>query len=231
MSRGGRGGGGFGGRGGRGGGGGGAPGGGGPFGGDDLKPDYSVTELFPPIVPPVQNPPSKAERAIVSRYRHHREKIHSGPLYTVMARKRGMEDPFNDVVRYSMKYAKRVRRAPKLDARPYVIGFFPEELWVTLGVDGENAAVGEGGKALAKKRLAFEALDSAHWEGGEEEDEVEGGKKEDEEKEEGEDEEEEEKDHFSDDDNDDYNAEQYFENGDDMSDGYGDDDGGGEDYY
>jgi len=220
MSRGGRGGG-FGGRGGRGGG---AP------GGDDLKPDYSVTELFPPLAPPVQNPLTKLERVIVSRYRHHREKIHSGPLYTVMARKRGMEDPFNDVVRYSMKYAKRVRRAPKLDARPYVISFFPQELWATLGV--EEGGAEEGGKAVGKKRLAFEALDSVLGEGeGDEEDEVEGDKKEDGEKEGEEEEEEEEKDQFSDDDDDDYNAEQYFEDGDDMSDGYGDDDGGGEDHY
>lgn len=36
-----------------------------------------------------------------------------------MARKRGMEDPFNDIERYSQKYKKQARRAPKLDARPY----------------------------------------------------------------------------------------------------------------
>jgi DNA-directed RNA polymerase III subunit RPC7 len=40
-------------------------------------------------------------------------------MYTVMARKRGMEDPFNDISRYSQKYKKVSRKAPKLDARPY----------------------------------------------------------------------------------------------------------------
>jgi hypothetical protein len=44
-------------------------------------------------------------------------------MYTVMARKRGMEDPFNDISRYSQKYKKQIRKAPKLDARPY--GGFP----------------------------------------------------------------------------------------------------------
>jgi DNA-directed RNA polymerase III subunit RPC7 len=73
MSRGGRGGGGRGGF-------GGGPGRGGPFGNDDLKPDYSVTELFPPQPPPVQSALSKEERAMVARWRGQREKIHNGPM-------------------------------------------------------------------------------------------------------------------------------------------------------
>jgi DNA-directed RNA polymerase III subunit RPC7 len=97
--------------------------GGGPFGNDDLKPDYSVTELFPPQPQPVQSVLTKEERARVQRWRGQREKVHNGPMYTVMARKRGMEDPFNDVKRYSEKYRKVERRAPKLDSRPY--GGFP----------------------------------------------------------------------------------------------------------
>ena len=33
---------------------------------------------------------------IVARFRDHREKIHNGPFYTVLAKKREMEDPFED---------------------------------------------------------------------------------------------------------------------------------------
>ncbi|PWW79375.1 hypothetical protein C7212DRAFT_37970, partial [Tuber magnatum] len=136
MSRGGRGG--FRGGGNFGGGGGGGGGMGGPFGHDpDNPPDYSTTELFPPQPPPVPNPLSKNERHIVARYRLYREKIHNGPLYTVMGKKRGMEDPFNDVSKYSAKYKRQKRRVPKLDSRPYVKEFFPEELWDTLGIDGD----------------------------------------------------------------------------------------------
>jgi len=220
--------------------------GGGPFGGDDLKPDYSVTELFPPQPPPVQAALSKEERAIVARYRSHREKIRNGPMYTVMARKRGMEDPFNDISRYSQKYKKQIRKAPKLDARPYVHGFFPEELYPTMGIEEKR----NGGKKAEKieKRLLFSALDTLNplddlpelgeggsdGEGGKEE----GAKKEaalgrmagDVEEDAGDAEDEEEPDEFTDDDEGDYNAEQYFDDGGDIGDDYGDDDAGG-DYY
>ncbi|KAF8543224.1 DNA-directed RNA polymerase III, subunit Rpc31 [Trichophaea hybrida] len=220
MSRGGRGGG-FGGRGGRGGGG----MGGGPFGGDDIKPDYSVTELFPPQPPPVQSALSKEERAMVQRYRSHREKIHNGPLYTVMVTKRGASnDPFNGVARYSEKYKKKTRKAPKLDARPYVIEFFPEELYATLGVDGKTGV-------KEKKTLVLSALDSLLEDGvGLDEDADGEEEKKKEEEEDVEDVEEEEEDDFMDDDEGDYNAEQYFSGGSDISD-MGDDDDGGGGYY
>lgn len=85
----------------------------------DVIPDYSITELFPRVPQPVQAALTKEERAIAARFRSHREKIHNGPMYTVAKKKRGMEDPFNDVSKYSAKYMKKERRVPKLDARPY----------------------------------------------------------------------------------------------------------------
>lgn len=105
-----------------------------------------------------------------------------------MGQKRGMEDAFNDVSKYSQKYKRQKRRAPKIDARPYVKEFFPGELWETLGVEvvdggkgGKNGAAGKGGGQAAAgtggaKKLGFSALDAI---GGfddlEEEDEGEGG--------------------------------------------------------
>jgi DNA-directed RNA polymerase III subunit RPC7 len=143
------------------------------------------------------------------------------PRYTVIGRKRGMEDPFNDIARYSQKYRKLERRAPKLDARPYIADFFPEELYATMGITS-----GEGEKK--KKTLLISALDEFDLEEAEEDQE---GKAEEKGEEKEEDEIEEEDDHFSEDEDDDYNAEKYFESGDDMED-YGDDDGGdGGDFF
>lgn len=73
-----------------------------------------------------------------------------------MTRKRGMEDPFNDVSKYSQKYKKQRRKVPQLDARPYVHEFFPAELYSILGVEPEQP----NGKKKAPKKLMFSALDT-----------------------------------------------------------------------
>lgn len=73
-----------------------------------------------------------------------------------MTRKRGMEDPFNDVSKYSQKYKKQRRKVPQLDARPYVHELFPAELYSILGVELEQS----NGKKKAPKKLTFSALDT-----------------------------------------------------------------------
>lgn len=78
--------------------------------------------------------------------------------YTVMTRKRGMEDPFNDVSKYSQKYKKQRRKVPQLDARPYVHEFFPVELHPILGIDSDE--VDGKRKKGPKKKLLFSALDT-----------------------------------------------------------------------
>lgn len=67
-----------------------------------------------------------------------------------------MEDPFNDVSKYSQKYKKQRRKVPQLDARPYVHEFFPAELYSILGVEPEQP----NGKKKAPKKLTFSALDT-----------------------------------------------------------------------
>ena len=62
---------------------------------------------------------SKEERLYVARFRTFRDQIANGPFYTVMGRKRGLENPFEEVERFSRKYERKRRKAPKLDARPY----------------------------------------------------------------------------------------------------------------
>jgi len=210
-----------------------------------------------PQPPPVPNPLSKEERHIVARYRLYRDKIHNGPLYTVVGKKRGMEDPFNDVSKYSAKYKRQKRRVPKLDSRPYVKELFPRELWETLGIDGDGDAEDGGGKGKVKgkgKKLIFSALDviggldEEDEEDGEGEDGEDGGKGkkkgvlqrllgEDVGDDDGDDddevaeEEEEVEDDFGDDEEGDYNAEMYFNDGDDDGGDDWGDEGGGEDYY
>ncbi|KAG0642790.1 DNA-directed RNA polymerase III, subunit Rpc31 [Tuber brumale] len=160
-----------------------------------------------------------------------------------------MEDPFNDASKYSAKYKLQKHRVPKLDSRPYVKEFFPEELWDTLGIDGDSDAEDGRGKEKGKvERLIFSALDVIG--GLDEEDEEDGGaggkgKKgvlqkllgegvgdddDDDDDEVAEGEEEAEGD-FGDNEEGDYNAEIYFNDGeDDSGDDWGDG-GGGEDYY
>jgi DNA-directed RNA polymerase III subunit RPC7 len=170
-----------------------------------------------------------------------------------MSKKRGMEDPFNDVSKYSQKYKKQRRKVPQLDARPYIHELFPLELHLTLGIDPEEV---NGKKKAIKKKLQFSALDTldplgdladgagSDIEEGTEGADAEGAEKKkggllrgllgeeagDDEDEEQEPEEEEIEDDFGDDEEGDYNAEQYFDDGDDIGDDWGDE-GGAEDYY
>jgi len=207
-----------------------------------MKPDYSVTELFPPQPPPVQTPLSREERLVIARFRDHREKIRNGPMYTVMAKK-GVVDPFNDVSKYSRRYQKMKRRVPKLDARPYVAAFFPTELHQTLGISPTTN--GTIPTPSTNKKLVFSSLDalnpldeisdSEHSDNDDEEGEkpVKGGLLQrigESGDEMGDDDEDENEDDFGDDEEGDYNAEGYFD-GDDVGEDYGDGDGGGEDFY
>ncbi|KAI9793166.1 MAG: hypothetical protein M1833_000806 [Piccolia ochrophora] len=56
---------------------------------------------------------------------------------------------------YTQRYQRKTRKTPKLDTRPYVLKFFPKELWSTL--DPEHSI--EAGTAVAstkkRKTLTF----------------------------------------------------------------------------
>ncbi|KAF3940073.1 hypothetical protein ABW19_dt0210615 [Dactylella cylindrospora] len=133
----------------------------------EVKPDFGPTEQFPNYTIPFQDPLTSTERIHIARFRDHREKIHNGPLYTVLGKKRGLEDPFEDVVTYSAKkYHKQKRKVPKLDSRPYVVEFFPVELWETMdpGLGGGEKAVVNGKKL--QKRLLISSLNTSLPNGG-----------------------------------------------------------------
>ncbi|MCJ1338604.1 hypothetical protein MMC09_003893 [Bachmanniomyces sp. S44760] len=78
----------------------------------------------------------------IAKFRLFRDRIHEGPLYTVLGDDARVgkhqswaaasSDPFEGMPTYSQKYARKRRRVPKLDTRPYVSTFFPKELWSIL---------------------------------------------------------------------------------------------------
>ncbi len=79
--------------------------------------------------PPPPRPLTRNERLEIAHLRSFRERMHEGPLYTVLGDnvrvgKQGsiasaQFDPFEGMPTYSMKYKKKRRRLPKLDTRPY----------------------------------------------------------------------------------------------------------------
>ncbi|KAI4852650.1 hypothetical protein E4T45_01963, partial [Aureobasidium sp. EXF-8846] len=203
------------------------------------KLNTKPSEKFPPIQPPIADPPTHFERHLVSHYRTLRARIHDGPFYAILdssarVHKSGKKspptahyDPFESMPTYSQRYTKKKNTLPKLSSRPFVKSFFPEELWAIV----EPGSVGQG---VQKKTLNLSTrtkLDRFDTELDDAEEDGDGDEGGDEDKVEGEDEdkEEEDPDQFDEDDeddNDDYNAEQYFDGGDD--DEFGGDDGGGD---
>ncbi|KEQ69851.1 hypothetical protein M436DRAFT_54874 [Aureobasidium namibiae CBS 147.97] len=181
------------------------------------KLNTKPSEKFPPIQPPIADPPSIFERQLVSHYRTLRARIHDGPFYAILdssarVHKSGKKtpptahyDPFESMPTYSQRYTKKKNTLPKLSSRPFVKSFFPEELWAIVE-PGSTAGVTKKSLNLST-RTRLDRFDADI------EDE----------------EDEEDPDQFDEDDeddNDDYNAEQYFDGGDD--DEFGGDDGGGD---
>ncbi|TKA79092.1 hypothetical protein B0A49_01219 [Cryomyces minteri] len=213
----------------------------------DLKVDTKPSELFPKLEPPLAAPPRRLERAQVARYRTLRDRIHEGPLYTVLGHNvrvgktggRTQVDPFDGMPTYTQKYKRQRRKIPRLDTRPYVMEFFPEELRSTLDPNyrPSNGTTTSSGSATdnKKKRLLISqgnklgVLDEF-----DEENEGRAGEDDDDDAEKDDDEEpaeEEQDDDFEEDEEegDDYNAEQYFSNGEETEEG-GDMGDGGDDY-
>ncbi|KAL2865620.1 DNA-directed RNA polymerase III subunit C31 [Aspergillus lucknowensis] len=103
--------------------------------------DTAPTPLFPKYAVPRARPISDREQVQVNLYRTLRERFHDGPYYSVLgvssesngysASSKANFDPFNGMPSYSGKYQKKKRLVPRLQGRPYVLKFFPRELWST----------------------------------------------------------------------------------------------------
>ncbi|KAI9808477.1 MAG: hypothetical protein M1827_007230 [Pycnora praestabilis] len=126
-----------------------------------IRKGHQWAELDHPLQPPVPKPLTKSERQQVTHYRALRARVHEGPLYTVLGDnvrigKQGAPvaaqvDPFEGMPTYTMKYKKKKRKVPKLDTRPYVLKFFPEELWSTL--DPDHATQHSTSVTIKRKKL------------------------------------------------------------------------------
>ncbi|KAL4870562.1 DNA-directed RNA polymerase III, subunit Rpc31 [Aspergillus spectabilis] len=217
--------------------------------------DTAPTPLFPKYAVPRPRPLSDREQVQVDLYRTLRERFHDGPYYSILGVSSGANgytasskanfDPFNGMPSYSGKYQKKKRLVPKLQGRPYVMKFFPRDLWTTVQPNFKPDGVLDG--------YIPQTLQSGVKRGFEEDDEDDEAlkKRRQGDDDEGEgadveadildaDEEAEEEivdDDFEEDEDEmggDYNAEQYFDGGDDEygDDGFGDGGGGGdEDTY
>ncbi|KAL4788091.1 DNA-directed RNA polymerase III, subunit Rpc31 [Aspergillus varians] len=220
------------------------------------EPDTAPTPLFPKYAIPRARPLSDREKVQVDLYRTLRGRFHDGPYYSILgvssgsgytASSKANFDPFNGMPSYSGRYQKKKRLVPRLQGRPYVMKFFPRELWTTVQpnykpdgfLDGyvpQNLQIGakrgfeeddEDDEATKRRRQMNEEEGD-----GDENEDVEGRVLEADE-----DQDEEEEivdDNFEDDEDEmggDYNAEQYFDGGDDDygDDGFGDGGGGGGD--
>lgn len=207
--------------------------------------------------PPQPLPATEDEKRIVQHHLGVRTRVHEGPFYTILndgmenGLKRKADDrgptedalfnPFLDNQTYSAKYAKKRRRIPKLDTRPYVVDLFPPELHDLLEPGG-----GKGKRQL----LSVTRMDARSYvdqmiqqeqekireaeERGEDEEDEEADEEADADENEGKPDAVDEDDNWSaassdsEESGDDYNAEQYFDNGDD--DDVGDDDAYGDSY-
>ena len=78
-------------------------------------------------------PLTRTERLHVARYRAFRDRVHEGPLYTVLGdhhRVGRRADAFDGMPTYTQKYRKKIRRLPKLDTRPYGEGSLRESAYL-----------------------------------------------------------------------------------------------------
>ncbi|KAL8919041.1 MAG: hypothetical protein Q9208_007007 [Pyrenodesmia sp. 3 TL-2023] len=201
------------------------------------------TPLFPPYSPSSPTPLTAAEKAQVATFLSLRARIREGPFYTILdddarvgkktaASAAATFDPFGGMPTYSQKYMKKRRRLPKMSARPYVLKYFPKELWSTLDPKNHkpskpNAVTANGTRKTKPTDRKKGMQDAAEGEqiSGDEDDPAMGERDPDEEAME-----EPVEDEFDEDDDDggDYNAEQYFDDGgEDADDLDGDDEGGG----
>jgi len=219
----------------------------------DLENDLDVkpSEMFPPIQPPIAEPPSADEKRVVHHYRTLRARIHDGPLYSVIGdnvrvSKSGRKsplaahfDPFEGQPTYTQRYKRKKNTLPNLSTRPFVKELFPKELWSTID-PSDKSHVKKTLTISTRTRLdkflkstdLYDPDDPDRPTADEDDEDI---NKDDDENEnpdaeKGDGEEEADPDQFDEDDeddNDDYNAENYFDGGDD--DDYGDDGAGGED--
>ncbi|CCH43573.1 DNA-directed RNA polymerase III subunit [Wickerhamomyces ciferrii] len=198
-----------------------------PFGLDYSDLNNGNKENEKPQIPlPVNGNSSKLEKIVASHFLNFQTTVKDGPFYTgsnlEIENTKGKteidEEGINDgLKRYSDRYRKKRKIGRSIDEHPYVIEFFPQELYKVMGVDDKKK---KKLLSLAKLKNSKEVLDNLDNPAiGESILEKLKDMAEDEDDKEEPDPEPEENfdDEFESDDDDDYNAEKYFEDGDDFA--------------
>lgn len=127
------------------------------------------------------------------------------------------EEGINDgIKRYSDRYIKKRKIGRSIDEHPYVIEFFPQELYKVMGVDDKKK---KKLLSLSKLKNSKEVIDNLENDGNSILERLKGMAEEEENKKDEEPEPEENlDDEFEEEDDDDYNAEKYFDDGEDFGD-------------
>ncbi len=127
------------------------------------------------------------------------------------------EEGINDgIKRYSDRYIKKRKIGRSIDEHPYVIEFFPQELYKVMGVDDKKK---KKLLSLSKLKNSKEVIDNLEKDGNSILERLKGMAEEEEnEKDEEPEPEENLDDEFEEEDDDDYNAEKYFDDGEDFGD-------------
>lgn len=190
------------------------------------------------LVIPINGPITKLERDIGQYYVNFEKSMSEGPFYTgslQLLRKKAEKgvlydsgDGINDgIKRYSDRFRKKRKIGRSIDEHPYLLEFFPTELYNVMGVDKKDKKKLISSFNYDRKLVHDGLLEILHKNDQLKLNEilqniniaVEAPTEQLDEEEEALDEDED----FDEDDDDDYNAEKYFDDGDD--DDYGDDDG------
>ncbi|KAJ8097737.1 DNA-directed RNA polymerase III, subunit Rpc31 [Lipomyces tetrasporus] len=206
--------------------------------GTDIKPEFTPSELYPDFDLPIQANLTDFEKRSVHQFLQYQQDVRDSAFY-VSDKKKGVveyEGGINDgIKRYSDRYLTKRKLGKSVTDHPYIIEFFPQELYSALGVKPSNITMKPKRRRLdlAQFRDSVEQEEAegeveaeadgvngaAKLDAGAEDDEDENQRNEDDDEDE-----EEEEDEFEEDEEGDYNAERYFDDGEDDY-----DDGGGED--
>lgn len=173
---------------------------------------------------PVNGNASKIEKIFAGHFINFQSTVKDGPFYTGSNLELDSKDKseideegINDgIKRYSDRYIKKRKIGRSIDEHPYVIEFFPQELYKVMGVDDKKK---KKLLSLSKLKNSKEVIDNLENDGNSILERLKD-MAEDEENEKEEEPEPEENldDEFEEEDDDDYNAEKYFEDGEDFGD-------------
>lgn len=134
------------------------------------------TATYPPTAMPLQLKATREERMAASHFISFRGEVREGPLFTgslgtvvrtngvtkqvvvELEEDNGVQD--DGIKRYTDRYRKKRKVGRTVDEHPYVIEFFPKELYDVMGVVGTEDG---GHKQKKKKKFVAKKLDIAEF--------------------------------------------------------------------